>query len=262
MYSDDIGKMCFNAAKNFQISGWYDDAKIVIDPAGFDGPPTYSWQGKILGVGEYDLRSATDGWPVSIKVETGTANDYFVGFNRAAGPNAQNDLADNMVTVVRTGQNGEGYSQSYLDMLLDSTDEYSKFQVQNFAQSSSLPLTVKVNSIDTTSTPGYADVFIGYEDCANMSNPTAHCRSTKTYASCFSSTCPGQGSVNTDFDGCNHAPIDNCCGDERCQPGETKSNCEYDCYLGPMELVAAECSSCCKLLVSDQDVIGSIIVAL
>ena len=245
LYSDDVGKMCFNAAKNFQIPGWYDDAKITVDPAGFNGPPTYSSTNNILGVGEYSLFNITPGLPVTIKVETGTPNDYFVGFNRAAGSNLHNDLADDMVTIIQTGQDGLGYSQSYLHMLLDATAEYSKFQILNFKKTTrgtGLPLTIKVNSIDIASTPGSAEVFIGYENCTDMSS--TYCENTKDYPLCFNSNCLGQGSPDTELDGCIHDPIDNCCGNELCEPGEDRNTCSFDCYIGPFDLVAEDCSDC------------------
>ena len=61
LYSDDIGQMCFNPAKSYQIDGWYDDAKLVLDPLN-DLP----FEGDVVGVGEYDKRAANE--PVTIKV--------------------------------------------------------------------------------------------------------------------------------------------------------------------------------------------------
>ena len=153
LYSDEIGMMCFNAAKNFQIDGWYNDAKITHDPIN-EG----TWTGQIIGIGEYDLRTNQ---PVTIKIETGTSSDYFVGFNRAVGPNVQNDLGDNMVNIIKTGNNGIGYSQSYLEMLLDATPAHSEHNIPNFAGTGN-SLMIKVNSIDTIVVPGYASVTIGF----------------------------------------------------------------------------------------------------
>ena len=73
LYSDDIGRMCFNPAKNYQIDGWYDDAKLVLDPlenidpqGRLVGPAAMPWEGNVVGVGEYNLRQANE--PVTIKV--------------------------------------------------------------------------------------------------------------------------------------------------------------------------------------------------
>ena len=153
LYSDEIGMMCFNAAKNFQIDGCYNDAQITHDPIN-EG----TWTGQIIGIGEYDLRTNQ---PVTIKIETGTSSDYFVGFNRAVGPNVQNDLGDNMVNIIKTGNNGIGYSQSYLEMLLDATPAYSEHNIPNFAGTGNY-LIIKVNPIGTTVVPGYTSVTIGF----------------------------------------------------------------------------------------------------
>ena len=44
LYSDDIGMMCFNAAKKYQIYGWYNDKKITHDPINKG-----TWIGQIIG---------------------------------------------------------------------------------------------------------------------------------------------------------------------------------------------------------------------
>ena len=163
---DEEGKMCFNAAKNFQIDGWYNDAKLIIDPVN-DG----TWTGNIIGIGEYNER---DDEPVTVKIETGTQTDYFVGFNRAIGPNSQNDLGDNMVNIIRAGNDGTGYSQSYLDMLLDATSAYSEYNINNFAGTTN-SLMIKVNSINTSVVPAYASVTISlaFPTTAPINPPTS-----------------------------------------------------------------------------------------
>jgi len=52
-------------SENFQIDGWYNDAKLILDPAGVIGDASSTWTGDIVGVGEYDLRTDQ---PVTIKV--------------------------------------------------------------------------------------------------------------------------------------------------------------------------------------------------
>ena len=92
LYSDELGKMCFNTANKFQIDGWYVDAKLIIDPVNYG-----TWKGDIIVIGEYNEQ---DDKPVTVKIEIGTHIDYFVGFNCAISPNAQNYLRDNMVNIV------------------------------------------------------------------------------------------------------------------------------------------------------------------
>ena len=118
LYSDEIGKMCFNAAKNWQI-GWYDTKKLLVDP--LLNPSTTV---KLVGIANFDTLSNND--PVVVKVETGTGADYFIGFNRAIGVNAENDEADNEVTIVKVGSgHGESYSQSYLMATLVQGESYT-----------------------------------------------------------------------------------------------------------------------------------------
>ena len=81
-------------------------------------------------------------------------------FKRAVGYNAQNDLEDNMVNIINTGNNGVGYYQSYLDMLLDDTPAYFEHNIPNFYGTGKY-LMIKVNYIDTTAVPVYVSVTIG-----------------------------------------------------------------------------------------------------
>ena len=91
LYSDDVGKMCYNAAKNWQI-GWYNDRKITVDPTTL----SKGWEATYTMVGIADYLNNPSSHPVVIKVETGQGNDYFVGFNRAIGVNSQNDEGDDV----------------------------------------------------------------------------------------------------------------------------------------------------------------------
>merc|ERR1740136_80377 len=86
---------------------------------------------------------------VVIKLETGTSTDYFVGFNRATGINGQNDEADDEVTIIETGNNGEAYSQSLLKATLRQGESYT---VQN------QEVLVTVESIDISTDPGTARI--------------------------------------------------------------------------------------------------------
>ena len=64
LYSDDIGAMCFNAAKSWQLS-WYNDNKLAIDPR-----QQRTWMGTMVGVA--DFGNNPNQYPVVIKIETGT----------------------------------------------------------------------------------------------------------------------------------------------------------------------------------------------
>ena len=59
----------------------------------------------IIGIGEYNEQNDE---PVTVKIQKGTYTDYFFGFNCAIGPNAKNDLGDNMVNIVPKENNSNG----------------------------------------------------------------------------------------------------------------------------------------------------------
>jgi hypothetical protein len=158
--------MCYNAAKNWQI-GWYDNRKILINP--IDEPNK-----TVTLVGVADYLNNPSGHPVVVKVETGSTNDFFVGFNRAIGANAQNDEGDNVVTVVQvSGNDGEGYSQSFLKAKLafegDTTG--TSYSIQNFG-GTAYPLTISVQSIDLNSSPATAVVTFQYDSGTNSPSNT------------------------------------------------------------------------------------------
>ena len=170
------------------------------------------------------------------QIETGTPQDYFVGFNRAAGPNSQNDLADDQVNIIQVdGNNGVGYSQSQLRALLDGNT------VSEYAISGLVPyadLKIKVNSIDTSVQPGKANVTIGYDQCTS----NEECESIS--GGCFTSTCQAQGTPGANVIGCVDVPIDNCCGNDICEVGETSTSCAADCIEGPNIVQPDDCGSC------------------
>lgn len=156
LYSDEVGKMCYNPAKNWQLA-WYGGTgasgnsphKILVNP---QATPYTSLD--MVGVSDYDYGNATN--PIVVKIETGTTTDLFVGFNRDTGINSQNDEADNEIVITQAGSNGEGYSQSYLQAHLVEGEQHS---ITNFA-STGQTLTIKAESIDLTSSPGTATVTI------------------------------------------------------------------------------------------------------
>ncbi len=147
-FSDD-GFQCFNPAKNFQLN-WYNDAKITEDPK-IEG---YSKTLTLVGIGEYGNRG---GNPVTVRLETGAGADYFVGFNRATGPNRLNDEGDDMANIIQVnGGNGESFSQSYLKALLS---EGQSHVISSFGELG-MTVTITVNSINTSTSPGTAVINI------------------------------------------------------------------------------------------------------
>ncbi|GFH44516.1 hypothetical protein CTEN210_00990 [Chaetoceros tenuissimus] len=153
-----------------------DDAKILINPV-VEPSTTVN----LVGIADYDIRA---GRPVVVKLETGAANDYFIGFNRATRANSQNDEADNEVTIVQVDtNNGEGYSQSYLKAHLIQGESYT---IANFANSGS-NLVITADTINLGTNPGQATVSIVLQTgptaaptSAPTSSPTASPTSSPT----------------------------------------------------------------------------------
>ena len=114
-----------------------------------------------MGIAEYDkLSNGDQDSKVILKLETGTPDDLYLGFNRATGFNSDNVQADNEVTIVETGANGEGYSQSFLKSTLRKGQEY---RVENWRRSGEA-LVVKVENINIGISPGYAEVSVKLGD--------------------------------------------------------------------------------------------------
>ena len=171
-YTDDSGIMCYNAAKNFQMArgndSWYNDntAATVVWDSGTDGGT--HWAGTILGIADY--QNNPDSRPVVVKIESGTSEDLFIGFNRARGINSQTKAAPNQVTVHLAGNNGVGYAQSFLRATLSQGQTYT---VPNW-RSSGVNLIITVKEINLAADPGYADVLMTFGDAVDppTKNPT------------------------------------------------------------------------------------------
>ena len=159
LYSDDVGRMCYNGAKNYMLApDWYPNGGSI-DLSTNNGPNRFDPQLiTLIGMSEYGLAEH----PVTVKLETGTDDDYFVAFNRANGANSDNDLADDEVTITLTGNNGISYSQSWLQATLIEGESHS---ITNFAGTGQ-DLTIQAVSIDISTTPALAKVCISYGGAA------------------------------------------------------------------------------------------------
>lgn len=118
-------------------------------------PPSQS----ITMVGVADYGNNPNGHPVVVKIETGTDDDYFLAFNRATGLNGDNDLADDKVTIVKTGENGEAYSLSYLEAFMGQGESHTLA----FGDSvTGTIMRIAVTSINLATNPAQAVVEIDY----------------------------------------------------------------------------------------------------
>ena len=108
----------------------------------------------LVGIADYKNEANI---PVVLKLETDTVDDYFIAFNRAVGINADNDEADNEVTVILTGQNGEKASQSHLRATLAVGEQYV---ISNFG-GGGRNCPIKLVSIDKSTIVWKAIVQVG-----------------------------------------------------------------------------------------------------
>jgi hypothetical protein len=213
LWADDLGKMCFNAAKNFQLavgsSAWYNNGRgeIVTWDSGVNGGAVLDT--KMVGIAEFD--KITDNNPVVIKLETGQDLDYFVGFNRKTGPTLQNVLASDLVTIYEMGNNGMAYSYSYLNAYLAEGQSYT-FSKWRGTQHD---LTITVLEINVGVVPGYARVKIVFGD-----EPTFVPTSLPTAK-------PTAGVPTTP----QPTPTPPVCGDGICDLNETFQDCPDDCVV-------------------------------
>lgn len=117
-YNQDEQKMCFNAAKNWQL-GWYSNQALALTNLGPSpaAPTTY----KMCGVDNYvktDVNNAMNQWIV-MKLpgitSTDGKHDYYVGYNHKDGINANTvEGADQVMIVQKALGTDYSYAQSWL----------------------------------------------------------------------------------------------------------------------------------------------------
>ena len=114
-YSNSEGSMCYNPAKTYQLargsSGWYNEKNGWYSENDYDTivwnsgtRPGSQWFGSLIGVADYHNNPHSR--PIVVKLESGTSNDLFVGFNRAIGVNRDVLDARDQVTVIQAGGDG------------------------------------------------------------------------------------------------------------------------------------------------------------
>ena len=148
-YAEDDGpKMCFNAAKSWQL-GWYADKAFTVDPS-----VTSSWDGTLVGISDYNDAGNNH---VLVKLETGAALDYYMNFNRATGINSGTKEGENQVLITSQGANGEDFSKS---TLLAKLSAGQSFDITGSVGFYNYIFQVSVTTIDLFATPAYAHVSV------------------------------------------------------------------------------------------------------
>jgi hypothetical protein len=152
---DNSPKMCFNAAKSWQL-GWYTKRHATVDISN----PSYI--GKLASIVDDPDEI---GHPMLIKLVSLDGNDCYINFNLKAGVNAETEEGGNQVLVTEAGS---GYSDSDLKAKLDAGESYD---IANFDGKGNV-LSVEVVSISVFDK--VADVRICLGDCVNgiTSSPT------------------------------------------------------------------------------------------
>jgi hypothetical protein len=190
-YSADEGPiMCFNPAKSWQL-GWYSDKRTTVVDLFNDG----AFATTLVGIDDYQLAGNRF---VNVKVENGNT-DLFIGFNRQKGINSGTREAANKVTIQTQGS---GFSSSSLVAKLAENEEYT---IRNY-QNSGTDAVVKVESIDTASTPSTATIDILLLRCeeGDCGPQCGTCCDDNdcTGLACATGTCENDGTCSYDESSC------------------------------------------------------------
>jgi len=103
---DDGPKMCFNAAKSYQL-GWYPDAMEAVDPRSLPGG---SQSFTLNGVEDYETGNGLVSLRLLYTGATKGGKDYYVGYNRATAGNI-NELSQAEQNKVLLYQKDSLYNQ-------------------------------------------------------------------------------------------------------------------------------------------------------
>jgi len=175
--SDDGPKMCFNAAKNFQL-GWYERQKQSFYP--LQNKDT-TQKFVLNGINDYKTTGSTDGKLVTLRiVEYGDeydtslgdyGNDYYVGYNRKTGPNSGTLEAGNKVVIFRKDKGGpDNYGESNRIADLSPGDTY---QITDFA-GKPVDVTIRYKSLTGNGQDANIEIITLGDGVPTMA-PTASC---------------------------------------------------------------------------------------
>ncbi|KAL3804017.1 hypothetical protein HJC23_006408 [Cyclotella cryptica] len=161
LYRDNVGAMCYNPAKNFQLarsgsSAWYNDHLTDTQVWNSGTAGGTQWSGKIIGIADYN--NNPEYHPVVVKIESGTPQDIFIGFNRVKGATRDTTDGMNKVTIVQAGADGLGYSQSLVQATLNEGESH----VISDWRGSGLDLIIIANEIILDIDPAYAEVSVSF----------------------------------------------------------------------------------------------------
>ncbi|KAL7457308.1 hypothetical protein ACHAWC_008828, partial [Mediolabrus comicus] len=150
-------RMCFNAAKNYQL-GWYSDKTKVISP----GASTDNcFAGDLYGTAFYADAGAQT---VGIKVNTDSSTDVYIMYNAKTGIQSGTVEGGNQVMVVTTGAEGTGYSESTLVQKI--TTNTAGYSLPGFSNT--------VLYVDSNTSGSHASIRIETDGQACVVGPTSN----------------------------------------------------------------------------------------
>jgi len=143
------------AAKSWQL-GWYAGKSTVVNPL-----VTSKWSGRLVGIADYDDAGGDD--HVLVKIETETDTDFYMNFNRQTGFNSGTVEGGDQVLITTQGGEGTSFAKSTMVAKLSAGQS---FEIVDFGGSVFYTVRIMVDMIDTSASPGYADISItrGPED--------------------------------------------------------------------------------------------------
>ena len=117
--SNEVPRMCFNTAKNYQL-GWYQDNTLSLSQN------HQNWKGKLIGIVDYENDIYSDKARVLIDINDGNGKLYLVSFNRKSSFNVgTNKGGDKVLVHSRNNENnGKDWDTSDLLAIMDTGDEY------------------------------------------------------------------------------------------------------------------------------------------
>ncbi|VEU37472.1 unnamed protein product [Pseudo-nitzschia multistriata] len=142
---DDFPLMCFNPAKSYQL-GWYREQQDFVNPLTDILPMKYSREYILNGVDDFDRgESGVKEDLIILRLkQQNSREDYYIGFNRKKGRNAETVKDANCVTIVKKTSGPNEYGQSWqVSTLCEIQDSYT---INNYDESS-FDVTVKLISI-------------------------------------------------------------------------------------------------------------------
>eukprot|EP01068_Selenidium_serpulae_P009915 Selendium_serpulae@DN5353_c0_g1_i4.p1 len=149
--------MCYNPVFSY-FTGWYSDRHVTLQPS--DLP----WTGKVFGIADYGKKPIAEGAAIVVVVKQPNkpkGSDYFIGYNRASGINAETHTKKDKVTIHQSWADHEPLRDSNTDShcMGSLSDTGSTYSVDNF-NGEALTLTITLTLVETEGDLVYANIGV------------------------------------------------------------------------------------------------------